>query len=284
LGTQFLSKPRPAADEIVIRPYRTKLVSDLIETFRFRGLIASMAMRQFKQEYQGALFGPLWCAARPLTMLAVFTAFRHLADANVGVTLPYAFYLYSGLVLWFFFIAAVESAATALERDAGLIRKVYFPRLVSPLASVGADMMGFLVAATPLAVIMVWFGVMPGWAILALPLLLLQLALLIVGLGAIFSVLSLQGGDWRRGLSLVLYVGLFVSPVIYAPDLIPNAARPIYDLNPMVGPLLAFRAMLADGVPFPVWQWGYAWAVSLGVFAAGMLAFHHFEREMLDRL
>jgi lipopolysaccharide transport system permease protein len=131
---------------------------------------------------------------------------------------------------------------------------------------------------------MIWFGVHPGWWMLALPALVVQMMLLIVGVGALFSVLSLQGGDWRRGLTLVLYIGLFLSPVIYAPEMIPENARAIYHLNPMVGSLLACRAMLVDGVAFPIEAWAYSWAVSVAAFIVGMLAFHRFERDMLDRL
>lgn len=272
------------ADEIVIRPLRNKPFSDFVETYRYRGLVASMVLRQFKLQFAGSFLGALWIIARPLTMLGLFTAFRHLSNAQVGVTLPYPVFLYSGLILWFFFLAGVEASSGALERDSGLIRKVYFPRLVSPLSSVLSETLSFVIAALPLAVIMVSFGLAPGWAILALPALLLQMILLMVGLGAVFSVLSLQGGDWRRGLGLVLYAGLFLSPVIYAPDMLPGAARHYYQFNPLVGPLMAFRAMLVDGVTFPVWEWVYSWVFSIVMFVVGMSAFHRFERDMLDRL
>jgi lipopolysaccharide transport system permease protein len=108
--------------------------------------------------------------------------------------------------------------------------------------------------------------------------------MLALGLGMLVSAISLENRDWERVLGYGLTVGLWLSPVIYAPDMIPHAIRDVYHLNPVAGPLLAFRAVLFDGVPFPLWEWTYALVVSFVVLVLGMWAFRRTEVRLADCL
>jgi lipopolysaccharide transport system permease protein len=243
-----------------------------------------MVRRQIRVEFDQMYLGFFWAIARPLIMVLVFVLLRDLSQARLGVTIPYALYLFSGLILWFYFIESVMETAASVQRDAGLIQKVYFPRLMSPIATVLAGLYGFGIAAVPLAVMMVYYGVYPSWSLLLLPLVLAQVLVLILGLGCVFAALTLSNRDWQKFLAFSLYVGLFVSPVIYSPDMIPERVRDLYYLNPMAGTLLAFRSTLFQGLPFPLGQWLFSIGVSGFVLLFGLVMFQRVERVLVDRI
>ena len=125
----------------------------------------------------------------------------------------------------------------------------------------------------PLVVMMAWFGVYPSWPIVLLPVVLALCVAMALGLGTIISSLSIENRDWERALGFVLSLGMWLSPVIYAPTMIPARLRDLYHLNPMVGILLGFRAALFNGFPIPVWELAYSaiWALVILIF--GIWAF-----------
>lgn len=270
--------------EIVIRPPAQSRLFNPAELFRFRGLLWSMSRRLAKAEFGDLHLGVLWVLARPLLMTAIFVLFRKLSNANTGVSIPYAAYLYSGLILWFFFTESVSRTAASISNDASLMQKVYFPRLLSPLSGVLSQLSGLAICAVPLVALMIWLRLAPGWNLLLLPVVLLQTMLLSLGLGCLFAALITLSRDWERLLGLLLYLGLFVSPVIYAPGMLPNAAQSIHMLNPMSGTLLGFRAALFADFPLPLSEWLYSLAFALTLGAAGIIAFQRAERTFMDRI
>jgi lipopolysaccharide transport system permease protein len=274
----------PSPREIVIRsPSQTRLI-DIPELLRFRGLLWSMTRRQIKSEFGELHLGILWVLARPLLMCAIFVLFRHLSNANTGVPIPYAPYLYSGLILWFFFTESVSRTAASINADGTLMQKVYFPRLLSPLSGALSQTSGLLISAVPLLLLMVWYGLTPGWNMLLLPVILLQTLLLALGVGCMFAALATLSRDWERLLSLLLYLGLFVSPVIYSTQMLPEAARTIHMLNPMSGILLGFRAALFAEFVLPLADWLYSVVASVLLAVAGVFAFQRAERSFMDRI
>lgn len=278
--------PAPGDDRPVtlIEPPRGLDLSRLRELPKHRGLLAAMVRRQIRLDFSRMHLGFAWAMARPLVMLGVFGLFRHLSEARTGVTIPYPLYLYAGLIYWFSFTETVTGAAGSLRRDAGLIRKVYYPRLLTPLVPVIANLLSLAVASLPLVAMMAWWRIGPGWAILLLPLVVVQTTALALGLGLIFAALTLSSRDWERFLALALYVGLFVSPVIFGPDMIPGEALVALYANPMAGTLLAFRAAVFDALAFPWAAWSWALVCSIGTLAAGVAVFQRVERDLVDRL
>lgn len=270
--------------EIVIRPPAQTRLFDVKELIAYRGLLWSMSRRQIKAEFGDLHLGIFWVLARPLLMTAIFVFFKNVSNANIGVSVPYAAYLYSGLILWFFFAESVGRAAASIGTDGALMQKVYFPRLLSPLSGILAQLSGLAIAAAPLFLIMIYYGLAPGWNLLLLPIVLLQTMLLAFGTGCLFAALSTLSRDWERLLGLLLYVGLFVSPVIFAPEMLPKAVQSIHMLNPMSGALLGFRAALFSDYALPVYEWLYSLAFS-GVFGwVGVYAFQRAERTFMDRI
>jgi len=274
----------PIPEEILIRPPGAFSGISFRELWCYRGTLARKVKQRVRIQYDDMLFGFLWAVARPLIMVFVFWAFRGLAEAQMGVTIPYPLYVYSGLVVWFFFTDATTAVTMSLQRDAGLIQKVYFPRLLSPLSHLFAETSNLLLAAVPLAVMMAAWREPPGWMLLSLPLVLAQLLLLSLGLGMIFSALALRSRDWERLMKFMLYVGLWISPVIYSVDRIPGSYKLLYLLNPMSGTLLGMRAAVFGHFEFPWGSWLYALGFSAAVTLVGLLAFQRSERFLADKL
>lgn len=269
---------------VVIRPPRRFASIRLRELWGYRALLLSLVQRRIKSEFDQQYLAYVWPVFRPVLMVLLFTAFRGLSNAHTGVDMPYPLYVYAGLALWFYFIEAVQQAATSLKQNAGLISKVYFPRLLVPVSAILANLSMFAITVVPLTILMIWYQTPPGINILLLPLVMLQVLVLIFGIGCIFAALGLGNRDWDKFLGFVLYIGLFVSPVIYAPDMFPEHVRPFFALNPAVGMLMGFRAALFEGAAFPWGEWIYTWVVALGATAIGLLMFQQVEEHLSDRL
>lgn len=279
-----VSSAAPVREEIVIRPPGPYSGLHLTELWRFRGMLARKVKQRIRVQYDDMLLGFFWAVARPVIMVLVFLGFRKLADANVGVSIPYPLYLYSGLVVWFFFTEATVGVAMSLQRDAGLIQKIYFPRLLSPLSYLLAEAYNLAMASYPLAILIAAFGEPPDWKVLLLPLVVAQLLLLSLGVGLVFSALVLIKRDWERVLKFSLYVGLWVSPVIYSFERVPEKLKLFYLVNPMSGTLLAIRATLFGSFAFPWSAWLYALIFSLLLAKLGLYLFQMAERTVADKL
>jgi lipopolysaccharide transport system permease protein len=282
-----MSSALPAStQEIVtqIRPSAPGLAVVLAELWQFRHLLVALVWRNVRLEFDATRLGSAWAVARPILFTLVFVLFRGLSGANTQVDLPYALYVFSGLALWTYFLDAATSSAGAARLDSALLSKVYYPRLLTPLVPVVAALVSVVIALVPLAAMMLWFQVRPSWAILLLPIVLIQGAALALGVGTIVSSVSVENRDWERVLTFLLSLGLWVSPVIYAPTMIPEPMRWLYALNPMVGLLQAYRATLFDGMPFPLWEWLYSLASTALVLGVGVWAFRRTEAYLADRL
>src|ERR1043166_7337250 len=148
------SQDRLATEEIVIRPARELLRIDLREYYRYRHLLASLIWRDIRLQFDQMYLGFVWASIRPLLYVFVFVAFRNLSEANTHVSIPYPLYVYSGLILWYYFVEASMDTAACLKRDAYLLTKVYYPRLITPVVSVVSNLVGFGMACAPLAIMM----------------------------------------------------------------------------------------------------------------------------------
>jgi lipopolysaccharide transport system permease protein len=270
--------------EVVIRPTAAPLAAQLRELWLYRHLFMALVWRNVRVEFDATRLGSVWAFARPLMFAIVFSLFRNFSGANTHVELPYMVFVYSGLLLWTYFTDAATNAAGATRLDLTLLTKVYYPRLITPCVPVVAGLLTIAIGMVPLIGMMIWFEVHPGWQIVLLPAAILPCIMLALGLGMLVSAISLENRDWERVLGYGLTVGLWLSPVIYAPDMIPHAIRDWYHLNPVAGPLLAFRAALFDGVPFPLWEWTYSLIVSFAILLLGTWAFRRTEVRLADCL
>jgi lipopolysaccharide transport system permease protein len=275
------AQPSPARTEIVIRPPGSAGYLDFRELYQYRHLLWNLVWRNVKVQFEDMSLGLFWATIRPLLMVAVLTGIRNLSTA---VSIPYALYLYSGFILWFYFAEASMQTATCVRRDAGLISKIYFPRLITPLTPVLANIVNLGIALIPLVPMLAYYRIHPGWELILLPLVLVQCMALTLGVGTVFAALSIENRDYEKVLSLFLYVGMFMSPVFFSTTHIPGARYGFAFVNPLVGSLLAFRSCLFADPAFPWWEWAYSCAVSLAFVAVGVYLYRRAEGVLAERL
>lgn len=269
---------------IVIRPPGPLASLHLREVWSYRGMIVARIKQQLRSTYDEMLLSFFWAVARPLIMVTVFVFVRGLADAKTGVTIPYPLYVYCGLVFWFYFAEATNQVAKGLRGDRSLVQKIYFPKLISPIVRLGSSVYSLALAALPMVVMMIIYKEWPGYYLALLPLALLQLFVLTFGVGLVFSALIDLSRDWERTMTFLLWMGMWMSPVIYDASRIPEKYRWIYELNPMVGTLNALRATLFAHYEFPWESFAYTSGLSIVFLVVGVLLFLRTERNIADRI
>jgi len=268
----------------IIRPYDEKSESRLGEVYKYRGMIGGMIWRNLRQQFDELALGFFWATARPLAMALVFSFIKQKTGANMQVALPYMLYFYSGIILWFAFVEASRGAAVSMVKESGLLKKVYFPRTLPPLVATIMSLYNLAISTVPLVGFMIWYGVAPDFKIILLLPVLFVFLLLAYGVGLAFAALGSLSKDFEKLFSIILYVGLFVSPVIYSPEIISGRAQLIFNLNPMSGVLLGFRACLFGGYPFPWLQFGYSAGAAVVLYYVGIRMFRKTITHFIDRM
>ena len=276
----------PRAQDIVtvIRPAARGIGINVHELWQYRHLLSALVRRNIRVEFDATRLGSIWGIMRPLLLAIVFVTFRNFSNAETREGLPYLVWVYTGLLFWTYFTDAATNAAVAVRNDASLLKKVYYPRLLTPIVPIIAGLVTLGVGVVPIIGMMAWYGIGPNWSILLLPLVVLQCVALALGLGTIISSISIENRDWERLFIFGLTVALWFSPVIYAPEMIPSGLRGFYALNPMVGLMLGFRAAMFADLPFPIWEWAYSLGASTVLLIVGVWAFRRTEIQLMDRL
>ena len=219
-------------------------IFDLRELWAYRELLFFLTWRDVRVRYKQAVLGMGWVVLQPLLMTLVFTVFLGVIVRVPSDNVPYPLFAYSGLLLWTFFSGAISGSGNSLVGNAHLITKVYFPRLLVPLASILARMVDLLVALVMLIGLMIYFRVGVSSGLLMAPVLIVLLALLALGLGMWTSALNVKYRDVGLALPVFIQLWMFVSPVVYPLTLVPERWRLVYSLNPLVGIIEGFRAAL----------------------------------------
>ncbi|HYE94026.1 MAG TPA: ABC transporter permease [Terriglobales bacterium] len=266
----------------VIRPAGGAADLRLAELWAHRELFGFLVRRDVKLRYKQTTLGVLWAVLQPALAMVVFTLVfgRFARIPSDGV--PYAVFAYAGLVPWMFFAAAIAQASQSLVAGANLVTKVYFPRAILPAAAVASCALDFAVAFGLLALLMPFYGVVPGSALVAFPLFLVLLLLVAAGTGAWLAALNVTFRDIRYVVPFLTQFWLFVTPVIYPASVLPEALRPIAGLNPMAGVVEGFRWTLL-GAPRPsTGLLALSAAAGLAVFVTGVLYFRRVEDHVAD--
>ena len=221
----------------------------LRELWRHRELLYFLIWRDVKVRYKQTALGGAWAILQPLLTMLVFSViFGSLARLpSDGV--PYPIFTYAGLLPWQLFAHALNEAGNSLVMNQQLIKKVYFPRLIIPIAAATAGLVDVGVAVLVLVGMMLYWGIVPTAAILALPLLLLLAIATAVAVGLWLAALNVQYRDVRYAIPFLTQLWFFVTPVAYSSSLIPDKWRALYGLNPMAGVVEGFRwALLGDSL------------------------------------
>lgn len=212
-----------------------------MDFWRHRELILFLAWRDLAVRYKQTVVGVAWTILKPLASLLVYTfVFGRIAELpSHGV--PYVLLVLTGLLPWQLFSTVLTMASESLIANAHLVSKVYFPRIIIPVSSVAISVVDHLVAFVLMAALLVWFGMVPGWQILLLPLVTVLAVVAALGIGLIIAVLNAQFRDFRQLIPFAMQLGVFVSPVAYATGILPEKWAMVYALNPVVGVIDSFR-------------------------------------------
>jgi lipopolysaccharide transport system permease protein len=266
----------------VIRPRRGLAAIDLRELWEARELLGFMAWRDVTVRYRQTVVGVLWAFIRPFLTMVVFTViFSKLAKLpSDGV--PYAILIFTAQLPWQFFATAFPEAANSVVGNAHMVQKIYFPRLILPLASVGVGVVDFLVSLVFLGAIMAWYRFLPSPHIWAMPLFFVLCLFFTIGMGLFFGALYVRYRDMRHLIPFITLMGIYVSPVAYSSSLIPARWRLLYSLNPMVAVIDGFRWSLLGAKTLYVPGLLLGIGVSIVLFIAGLFYFKTAERAFAD--
>jgi lipopolysaccharide transport system permease protein len=220
----------------------------LTELWRYRELLYFFVWRDIKVRYKQTVLGALWAIIQPVATTVLFTLFfGRLGGMSKQVSGSYSLFVYVGLALWTFYANAVSLAANSLVGSSHLISKVYFPRLLIPMAAILSGLLDFAIAFAFLLVLMPIYHVAPSPQIVLLPVFVLGAMGVAGAAGTLFSALIVSYRDFRYVITFVIQIWLFATPVLYTLDIIPPQWRLLYGLNPMVGMIAGFRTSVLGG-------------------------------------
>jgi lipopolysaccharide transport system permease protein len=273
---------------VVIEPTRRAAALRLGELWAYRELLYFLVWRDVKVRYKQTALGAAWAILQPLMTAAVFTIFfgRLVGIASDG--LPYPLFSYSGLLVWTFFAQGLSQSSNSVVGSAQLITKVYFPRLVIPIAAVLSGLVDLAVALPVLAFMMWYYGIWPGVALLVVPFLALLALVAATGVGLWLSALNVEYRDVRYVVPFLVQLWLFVTPVIYpASTLAPLLQRLglpawLWGINPMAGVVEGFRWAMLDAPTSPGSLIAASTVTGFALLFSGAYYFRRVERSFAD--
>ena len=274
-----ISSARPT---VVIEPSRGLFHFDLRSVWDYRELLYFLVWRDIRVRYKQTLIGAAWAILQPFLTMLIFVVIFGVFAKFPSDGLPYPIFAYTAILLWFCFSQAATNAAQSLVADAALLKKVYFPRLLIPLAAVIRPVVDFAVSFVLLLAMMAWYGITPKWTLLATPLFVLMAVITALTVGLWLSALNVRYRDVGHTFPFLIQVWMFASPVVYSISLIPEHWRFLYSLNPLVGVIEGFRwAVLGTQTP-PLTAIAVSAASVLVALIGGLIFFKRMERTFAD--
>jgi lipopolysaccharide transport system permease protein len=275
-------EPHANQSSITIEPQRGWVAVNIAELWAYRELLYFFVWRDLKVRYKQTIFGALWAVIQPVMLMVVFTLFLGRISGIAPAGVAYPVFAFAALVPWTLFAQSLIGASASLVDASNLLQKVYFPRLLLPLAAIGSYLVDFGIAFVVLALLLVWFGV-PLTAslvwVLPLTVLLLEVALAI---GVWLAAINVRYRDVRYAVPFIVQLWLFASPVAYSASLVPPEWRTIYLLNPMAGVIEGFRWAVLGLGDAPVAPLAVSALVATLVLTAGVAYFRRVERTFAD--
>ncbi len=267
----------------VIRPSGFWGRLSLRELMEYRELLFFLVWRDVKVRYKQTAIGVLWAVLQPFVTMVVFSLFfRKLMKMPSEGNIPYAVFSYAGLLIWTYFSSAVSSSGNSLINNAYLITRVYFPRIIIPLAAALGGLFDYAIALVILFFLMAFYGIAPNALILLLPVVVFMAFFTVVGFGLWLAALNVRYRDIRYGIPFFIQMLLFISPVIYPVTVLPDRFRWVLALNPVGGVINFHRACLLGYASVDLLLIGVSFAVSFVLFVTGLVYFRRTERTFAD--
>lgn len=272
----------PLQNTVHIRPSSTWTSLELNELWAYRELLYFLTWRDIKVRYKQTALGLTWAVLKPLSLMLIFTVvFGWLAQVPSD-GLPYPVFSLCAILPWQLFAQMLSSTSQSLVSNQNLLTKVYFPRLVIPLAALGVGLMDFMIAAAILACVMAYFQMVPTLLALLLPSFVLLAVMMSLGVGFWFSALNIQYRDVGHALPFLTQLWFFATPIAYPSSLVPESWRTWYGLNPMATVVEGFRWSLLGTGGLSTDMWLTSVAVTVAVFVSGLYYFRRVEEIFAD--
>jgi lipopolysaccharide transport system permease protein len=254
----------------------------LKDLWHYRELLFFLTWRDIQVRYKQTALGATWAVIQPLSTMLVFTLFFGRLAKVPSDGIPYPLFSYTALLPWQLFAYALTESSNSVVANERLITKVYFPRLIIPLASVLAGLVDFVIGFALVIGMMVWYGVRPTWAVLTLPFFVILAMATAFGVGLWLSALNVQYRDVRYTLTFIVQFWLIASPVAYSSTLVPMRWRPFYGLNPMAGVIEGFRWALLGEARAPGLMLAVSCLVVAVVLVGGLYYYRRMEKTFAD--
>jgi lipopolysaccharide transport system permease protein len=280
-----LSTAIPPANEqiLIIEPGRVEQ-NYWRDLWRYRELFIILAWRDISVRYKQTIIGVVWALLRPLLTMVVFTIiFGRVAGLPSDGAAPYALLVFAGMLPWTLFSTSLGEASNSLIGNERLISKVYFPRMIIPTAAVVTAFVDFLISFLILIAMMIFYRFVPSWNILLLPFFILLALLASLGPGLWITALNVKYRDFRYIIPFIVQFGLYVSPVGFSTNAIPQEWRLLYSLNPVVGVIDGFRWCILGGESTIYWP-GFLLSLIIVAFFLwlGISQFRNMEKTFAD--
>jgi lipopolysaccharide transport system permease protein len=265
----------------LIEPRRGWARLDLRELWAYRELLWVLILRDVRVRYQQTILGGAWALLRPLLAVGIFSVVFGKVAKMPSEGVPYPLFALAGVLPWTFFSSAVAGGAESLVGSQHLVSKVYFPRLIIPLASIGVALVDFAVGLLVLVGVAAYYGAALSTSLLMLPILLVLLVFSTVGVTTVLSAANVAYRDVRHIVPFLLQVWLYATPVVYPASMFPGRYRQWLYLNPAAGPVEAFRAVIL-GRPVDSSGLALSLSVSAVLLVGGLAYFSRVERRFAD--
>lgn len=277
-----MSREESSQQELLIEPNRPVL-HYWRDVWQYRELFWFLVWRDILVRYKQTVIGVAWSVIRPLATMIIFTVvFGYLAKLPSN-GIPYPLLVFAAMLPWNFCANALTESSGSLIGNANLLSKIYFPRIIIPVSSIIVSLIDFAISLVIMAGTMMWYGFMPDWRIITVPIFLLLAFLPVAGAGLWFSSLNVKYRDFRYVVPFILQLGLYVSPVGFASSIVPEKWRLLYAINPMVGVIDGFRWALLRGTVELNWPGVVlSTSLSLALLVSGLWFFRKTERVLAD--
>lgn len=278
------TEAQPAPSQVIteIRPDRGWFDLDLGAVWRYRELLGVLVMRDLQVLYKQALLGAGWAILQPVFAVIIFSIIFGYIVKMPSEGVPYPLFAFAGVLPWTYFAEAVRRSGTGLVTDSELVRKVYFPRLIMPLANVISPLVDFCIAFLVLLVVMAFYGIMPSWKMLVIPPLMVVAVFLALSIGFWLAPINVRFRDIKHTLPFIIQIWMYASPIVYPLSIVPQEWQALYALNPMVGVIEGFRWAVFDRGEPNFTALAMSGLVIAVLLAGGLIFFRRMERTFAD--
>lgn len=267
---------------VVIQPRKGLFQLDLGSVWQYRELLYFLVWRDVKVRYKQTVIGASWAVLQPLITMAIFTViFGRLANIPSDGK-PYSVFTFAALLPWGYFSQAFLRSGNSLVGSSNLITKIYFPRLLIPLAASVAPAVDLFFSFLILLVLMVWYGIAPTWGLLVLPLFVALALMTALGVGLWLATLNVKYRDVGHIIPFLVQIWMYASPVAYPLSMVPGKWRVLYSLNPMVGVIEGFRWAILGSARPDILAISVSTAVVVVLLLGGLVYFKSMERTFAD--